>query len=101
VRRRRRSRSTRSRRKPSLRSSRRRYSFNLNPLPLTPSILLTLLQHSGVNAQAEQEATREVEAKLQEIKRVGEEKTPKVVEELVNAVIDIQPKPHRNAAKVA
>ncbi|KAI5853897.1 H+-ATPase G subunit-domain-containing protein [Tricharina praecox] len=58
-------------------------------------------EHSGVNAQAEQESTREVEAKLQEIKTVGEEKSPKVAEELVNAVIDIHPKPHRNAAKVA
>lgn len=63
--------------------------------------MLTFWQHSGVNAQAEQEASREVEAKLQEIKAVGVEKTLKVAEELVNAVIDIQPKPHRNAAKVA
>ncbi|KAA8913277.1 vacuolar ATPase [Sphaerosporella brunnea] len=58
-------------------------------------------EHSGVHAQAEQEAEKEVQAKLQEIQQIGAEKLPKVTKDLVNAVIDVKPQPHRNAAKVA
>jgi len=58
-------------------------------------------EHTGANAQVEQEADKEVEQKLQEIKRLGEEKMGKVIGDLLKAVGDAKPKPHRNAAKVA
>ncbi|KAF8545423.1 vacuolar ATPase [Trichophaea hybrida] len=57
-------------------------------------------EHSGSNAQAEQEADRQVQEQLLEIKRIGAEKMDKVVADLVKAVIDVNPKPHRNAKKV-
>lgn len=45
---------------------------------------------------------KEIEATLEDIKKLGAEKSPKVIEELLQAVVDIQPMPHRNfAAKTA
>ncbi|KAI5793268.1 V-type proton ATPase subunit G [Geopyxis carbonaria] len=53
-------------------------------------------QHTGVHSQAEKDAQEEVKGSLEEIKKLGEEKTDKVVEDLLAAVTDIQPKAHRN-----
>ncbi|KAH8149584.1 uncharacterized protein LAJ45_06213 [Morchella importuna] len=55
-------------------------------------------EHTGVNARAEEEATKEVEEKLKEIEAAKGEKGPQVIEELLKAVTDIKPEPHRNAA---
>lgn len=41
----------------------------------------------------EEDANRETETKLEEIKRVGKEKGNKVVEDLLHAVMDVDPEP--------
>ncbi|TGZ82783.1 V-type ATPase [Ascodesmis nigricans] len=58
-------------------------------------------QHSGTHSQIEEEATREVQRTLEEIKRLGDEKAPAVIQDLLKAVIHIKPAPHRNAAPSA
>lgn len=41
----------------------------------------------------EEDANRETEAKLEEIKRIGKEKGNKVVEDLLRAVMNVDPEP--------
>jgi V-type H+-transporting ATPase subunit G len=41
----------------------------------------------------EEEANKETEGKLEEIKRIGGEKGDKVVEDLLRAVMDVHPEP--------
>ncbi|TGZ85112.1 V-type ATPase [Ascodesmis nigricans] len=55
-------------------------------------------QHSGTHSQIEVEATKEVQRTLEEIKTLGEEKAPAVIKDLLTAVVDVKPAPHRNAA---
>lgn len=60
-----------------------------------PSLLHTneRHQHTSGNKKMEEDANRETEAKLEEIKRVGQEKGNKVVEDLLQAVMDVNPEP--------
>lgn len=51
----------------------------------------TILQHSSGYKKAEEDANKEAEVKLQDIKTAGKEKGNKVVEDLINAVIDVNP----------
>lgn len=41
----------------------------------------------------EEEANKEAESKLEEISRTGKEKGNKVVQDLLRAVLDVQPEP--------
>ena len=50
-------------------------------------------QHTSGNKKMEEDANKETEAKLEEIKKVGKEKGNKVVEDLLHAVIDVNLKP--------
>jgi len=51
----------------------------------------TILQHSSGYKKAEEDANKEAEVKLQDIQTAGKEKGNKVVEDLINAVIDVNP----------
>jgi V-type H+-transporting ATPase subunit G len=50
-------------------------------------------QHTSGNKKMEEDANRETGAKLEEIKKVGKEKGNKVVEDLLQAVMDVHPEP--------
>lgn len=54
-------------------------------------------QHSGIYAQVEAEAAKEVEKTLKEIEELGKQKAPQVADDLVKAVTDVKPVQHRNA----
>ncbi|GFF48418.1 conserved hypothetical protein [Aspergillus udagawae] len=48
-------------------------------------------EHSSGYKKAEEDANKEAEAKLQEIQAAGNEKGGKVVDDLINAVVDVKP----------
>ncbi|KAM3425448.1 V-type proton ATPase subunit G [Cercospora zeina] len=48
-------------------------------------------QHTSGNKKAEQDAEKETNEKLEEIKGIGKKTGPKVVEDLLKAVMDVQP----------
>ncbi|KAK9609438.1 hypothetical protein V6Z94_008836 [Aspergillus fumigatus] len=48
-------------------------------------------EHSSGYKKAEEDANKEAEVKLQDIQTAGKEKGNKVVEDLINAVIDVNP----------
>ncbi len=48
------------------------------------------MQHSSGNKQAEEQAEKETEKKLNEIKQIGEKTGPKVVDDLLKAVLDVK-----------
>ncbi len=48
------------------------------------------MQHSPGNKQAEEQAEKETEKKLNEIKQIGEKTGPKVVDDLLKAVLDVK-----------
>ncbi|EEH48235.2 V-type ATPase, G subunit [Paracoccidioides brasiliensis Pb18] len=48
-------------------------------------------EHSSGNKVAEDEANKEAEAKVQQIRDIGKQKGSQVVEDLIQAVIDVQP----------
>ncbi|KAK4996660.1 H(+)-transporting V1 sector ATPase subunit G [Elasticomyces elasticus] len=48
-------------------------------------------EHSSGNKKAEEDADKEAEAKLEEINQIGEKTGSKVVEDLLRAVMDVQP----------
>ncbi|KAL4975923.1 H+-ATPase G subunit-domain-containing protein [Aspergillus desertorum] len=50
-------------------------------------------EHSSGFKKAEDDANKEAEVKLEEIKKAGKEKGPKVVEKLIQALVDVKPKP--------
>ncbi|KAL4869685.1 H+-ATPase G subunit-domain-containing protein [Aspergillus spectabilis] len=50
-------------------------------------------EHSSGYKKAEEEASQEAEVKIEEIKKAGKEKGPKVVEKLIHALTDVKPKP--------
>ena len=64
-------------------------------VPATPRLLHTneKHQHTSGNKKMEEDANRETEVKLEEIKKVGKEKGNKVIEDLLHAVIDVNPEP--------
>ncbi|PUU84347.1 H+-ATPase G subunit-domain-containing protein [Tuber borchii] len=58
-------------------------------------------KHSGANAKAEEEATKEIEQTLKDIEAATKEKGPEVIGDLLKAVTDVKPEPHRNVAASA
>lgn len=48
-------------------------------------------QHSSGNKKAEEDAEKETQQKLEEIKKVGDKTGPKVVQDLINAVMEVKP----------
>jgi len=59
-------------------------------------------EHSSGNAQAESDADKDTEKQLQEIKQIGGKTGPKVVDDLLKAVLDPHPEvPDRAEQAVA
>jgi V-type H+-transporting ATPase subunit G len=59
-------------------------------------------QHTSGNKKAEEDADKDTEKKLEEIKQIGSKTGPKVVEQLLKAVMDVQPQvPNRVSQPVA
>lgn len=54
-----------------------------------------MVQHSSGNQKAEEDANKEAEAKVKEIKGIGSKTGSKVVDQLLAAVTDVNPKPLR------
>ncbi|KAF2494221.1 V-type ATPase [Lophium mytilinum] len=52
-------------------------------------------EHSSGNQKAEEDANKEAEAKVKEIKGIGSKTGSKVVDQLLAAVTDVNPKPLR------
>ncbi|WEW59852.1 proton-transporting ATPase [Emydomyces testavorans] len=48
-------------------------------------------EHSSGNKKAEEEANKDAEAKLREIQDTGKAKGDRVIEDLIHAVLDVQP----------
>ncbi|TKA79827.1 V-type proton ATPase subunit G [Cryomyces minteri] len=48
-------------------------------------------EQSSGNSKAEEDANKDTEAKLKEIKEIGEKSGSKVVEDLLHAVMNVQP----------
>ena len=58
-----------------------------------------LPQHTSGNKKAEEEAAKEAERRVEEIKRLGKESGDKVVEDLLKIIMDVKPEvPDRVAA---
>ena len=78
---------TASRRKTSSRSSRQRsaHPFVFSPRSNAPS------QHSSGNEKAEKDAEKDTDAKLKEIKQIGDKSGKNVIDQLLRAVSDVQP----------
>ena len=51
------------------------------------------VQHTQGNKQAEEEANREAEAKIREIKEMGKKNQEKVINDLLSAIWDVRPVP--------
>ena len=49
------------------------------------------MQHTSGNKQAEEQAEQETQKKLDEIKQIGQKTGPQVVDDLINAVVDVRP----------
>ncbi|PGH34003.1 V-type ATPase, G subunit [[Emmonsia] crescens] len=58
-------------------------------------------EHSSGNKVAEDEANKEAEVKVQEIKDIGKKKGGQVVENLIHAVTDVQPQIPKKLARNA
>ncbi|KAI9368285.1 H+-ATPase G subunit-domain-containing protein [Aspergillus egyptiacus] len=50
-------------------------------------------EHSSGFKKAEEDANQEAEVKTEEIKKAGKEKGPKVVDKLIQALVDVKPEP--------
>ncbi|KIW08939.1 V-type ATPase, G subunit [Verruconis gallopava] len=50
-------------------------------------------EHSSGNKKMEDDANKETTKKIEEIKKIGKERGPKVVEDLLNAVTNVKPVP--------
>ncbi|KAK5109326.1 hypothetical protein LTR62_007095 [Meristemomyces frigidus] len=48
-------------------------------------------EHTSGNKAAEDQADKDIQAQLDEIKKIGEKTGPKVVNDLVRAVMDVRP----------
>lgn len=49
------------------------------------------MQHTQGNQKAEEEASKEAEVKIREIKAAGKKSNDKVVKDLLSAVFDVKP----------
>jgi V-type H+-transporting ATPase subunit G len=56
-------------------------------------IQLTPSKHSSGNKKMEEDAHKDTEKKLAEIKKLGKSKGQKVVDDLLNAVVKVTPEP--------
>lgn len=71
-------------------------TYEQQVIHLHPTILPTAVsadirgQHTSGNKAAEEEAEKDTQEKLKEIKQIGEKKGPKVVDDLIKAVLDVQ-----------
>ncbi|KAJ6264403.1 V-type proton ATPase subunit G [Drechslerella dactyloides] len=54
-------------------------------------------EHTGINAQAEKDAEKEIEGKLQEIADAGKKHRNQVVKDLIAAATTVKAKPHVNS----
>ena len=50
-----------------------------------------MIQHSSGNKAAEEQAEKDTQGKLDEIKQIGEKTGPQVVQDLLKAVVDVKP----------
>lgn len=70
------------------------------PYSLASCTSTHLLQQTGGNKKAEEDANRDTEAKLKDIKAAGSKSGDKVVEELLKIVTEVKPEvPQRVAAQ--
>lgn len=90
--------STRRRRRQSIRSSRRRCAYDLTHTCTSRRAgRLTITQHSSGNQKAEDDAKKDTDSKVKEVADLGNKSGSKVVEQLINAVTNANPKPpHRD-----
>ena len=89
-------RSTSWRRRQSTRSSRRRCEEH-NPSPhWVGHQKLTIAQHSSGNKKAEDDAKKETDGKVKEVEELGNKSGSKVVEQLIAAVTNAEPKPRKD-----
>ena len=59
-------------------------------------------QHTSGNKKAEEDADKDTEKKLEEIKQIGKKTGPQVVDELLKAVMDVRPQvPDRVSQPIA
>ncbi|KAK6539528.1 H(+)-transporting V1 sector ATPase subunit G [Orbilia ellipsospora] len=58
-------------------------------------------EHTGINAQAEKDAEKEIEGKLKEIEEAGQKNRDQVIKDLIDAVTTIKPEPHVNSKSAA
>lgn len=49
------------------------------------------MQHTSGNKKAEEDAEKDIEVKLQEIKDIGDREGQKVIDDLLKAVMDVKP----------
>jgi V-type H+-transporting ATPase subunit G len=54
---------------------------------------LTMAQHSSGNQKAEEDAKKDTDIKVKEIDEIGKKSGGKVVDQLIEAVVNAQPKP--------
>ncbi len=87
-------RTTRRIRRQSTRNSRRRYIY-LDKALLRPPWALMMLQHSSGNKKAEDDAKKDTDNKVKEVEELGNKSGSKVVEQLITAVTNADPKPLR------
>lgn len=58
--------------------------------------VLILLQHTSGNKQAEEQAEKDTQSQLDEIKQIGKKTGPTVVDDLIKAVVEVKPEvPHQ------
>jgi V-type H+-transporting ATPase subunit G len=95
VKHRRRLKTTRRRRKQSTRSLRRRCVQDLYHASRAEAETLTIVQHSSGNKKAEDDAKKDTDSKVKEVEDLGNKSGSKVVEQLINAVTNADPKPPR------
>ena len=57
------------------------------------SSTLTMAQHSSGNQKAEEDAKKDTDAKVKEIDEIGNKSGSKVVDQLIEAVVNAHPKP--------
>lgn len=59
----------------------------------TAELTATLKQQTSGNKEAEQTAEKETKKELDEINQIGKKTGPKVVDDLLKAVVDVRPEP--------
>ena len=58
--------------------------------------MLTNAQHSSGNKKAEDDAKKDTDGKVKEVEELGNESGSKVVEQLIAAVTNAEPKPRKD-----